>query len=251
MVREVPKHPWGPRCTGVEEVDGLLDRGGVFNIVPILDVVDALRSSQPIEAQRGLMYKEDGQSCPGCITEYCAMSWSRDRSHEYVHLESKSPHESKRGVLARSGFPLTTWSSLSFGLRVQILGEEYSERNNSLQNLFEGSEVRVEDDPLTSVIIQVRVAVSPNQPTFVSCAQMKATTDSRSKRHMDDDDCAGHYVPYWAKSDTWWNSSRMEVDEGAEEESAEEAMPAKNRFSKSVHVGRLCFLGRRQELLRL
>ena len=224
-------------------------------------MVDTVRSSQPIEAQRGLLYKEDGQSCPGCITEYCTMSWSRGRSHEYVHLESKSPHESKRGVLARSGFPLTTWSSLSFGLRVQILREEYSERNNSLQNLFEGSEVRVEDDPLTSVIIQVRVAVSPNQPTFVSCAQMKATTDSRSKRHMDDDDWAGYRIPYGmsntkllerrVKTESWWHSSRMEVDEGAEEESAEEAMPAKNSFSKSVHVGRLCFLGRRQELLRL
>ena len=162
-------------------------------------MVDTVRSSQPIEAQRSLLYKEDGQSCPGCITEYCAMSWSRGRSHEYVHLESKSPHESKRGVLARSGFPLTTWSSLSFGLRVQIFGEEYFERNNALQNLFEGSEALVEDDPLASVIIRFigRVAVSPNQPTFVSCAKMKATTDGRSKRHMKDDDWAGHYkIPY-------------------------------------------------------
>ena len=95
---------------------------------------------------------------------------------------------------------------------MQIFGEEYSERNKSLQNLFEGSEALVEDDPLTSVIIRFigRVAVSPNQPTFVSCAKMKATTDGRSKRHMKDDDWAGHYkTPYevWCRTTRSWNKN--------------------------------------------
>ena len=85
---------------------------------------------------------------------------------------------------------------------MQIFGEEYVEGNNSLQNLFEDLEVRVKENPLASVTIRFigRVAGSPNQPTFASCAKM--TTDGRSKRHMKDDGWTGA----WAKSWTWRNS---------------------------------------------
>ena len=192
MVREVPKHPWGPRCTGVEEVDGLLDRGGVFKIVPILDVVDTVRSSQPIEAQRGLLYKEDGQSCPGCITEYCTMSWSR--------------------------------------LLEQCNGRDTIKRINGL-NLESAQCERAykvgHDRSKTGVIFHGMDNLRKPLPE-------------------------GKPLPIQArKSQPIMNKELMTMEQGAEEESADEAMPAKNRFSKSVHFGRLCFLGRRQELLRL
>ena len=182
------------------------------------------------------------------------MSGSRDRGHEYVHLGSQRFHKeklSRRRVLARSGVLLTAWRSLSFGIRMQVFGKEYVERNNSLQNLFEELEVRVKENPLASVTIRFigRVAGSPNQPTFVSCAKMMrhVKNDGWKKHEKDDgwtgrwaDDMAtrtGHHIPYWAKSETWWNSSRMEVDEGAVDKSTEGTTPSETRFSSSVHLG--------------